>query len=569
MLPDKRVKEPIVTIAECKPKPFLGHITEKPYLYCSLVVGFFTLTLVFLNFALTTVYIQAYPQDLFMQLDGIYRLRSGQQIYSDFSSPFGIALYSVPLMFVHSAGDLALSVNYASALYLGVGLILVLYLTWTRLSPVFGLALGIWIALALAARMNAGDGPMAVTLAENYNRNCAAALALALLICRPSRISSPIIAFTDGLLYALLTAFMFYTKITYGLVALAFVPVVIYPHPRRLVTFAGFAVAFGLLVLSVEYGYGTRFQWLQAVHTAAAAGGILKPGPIAEVVFENLGELLICILAPAWFLRQERRFTPWTVIFFVMVAGASVLLARLGSNHLFLFLPAVMFFVAAPAALPWSEDRPAVAGDPRHERRLYAFTAITLTVLALESAPPFVNVLFSAYQSLTQPPMVVNDDVLGRIVFRSQNNDDMIKVILGGQATELDAFAMARTSRPMQRWDTLTMSEFRDYLTDGLQAAREDCKRGDRILTTDVSNPFPLLLGWPVGGGMVVLQPGLTLSDKAYPSPEKMFRNIDCVLVPKLPLQRAARDFMLDIYGAYLSQQFSTVRETRLWKVLR
>ena len=53
---------------------------------------------------------------------------------------------------------------------------------------------------------------------------------------------------------------MFYTKITYGLVALAFVPVVIYPHPRRLVTFAGFAVAFGLLALAVEYGYGPDFS---------------------------------------------------------------------------------------------------------------------------------------------------------------------------------------------------------------------------------------------------------------------------------------------------------------------
>ena len=48
-----------------------------------------------------------------------------------------------------------------------------------------------------------------------------------------------------------------------------------------------------------------------------------------------------------------------------------------------------------------------------------------------------------------------------------------------------------------------------------------------------------------------------------------MFRSIDCVLVPKLPLLRAARDFMLDIYGAYLSQHFGTVRETPLWKVLR
>ena len=251
--------------------------------------------------------------------------------------------------------------------------------------------------------------------------------------------------------------------------ASAFVPVVIYPHPRRLVTFAGFAVAFGLLALAVEYGYGTRFQWLQAVQTAAAAGGVLKPGPIVEVVFANFGELLICILVPAWFLRQERRFTPWTVIFFVMVAGAAVLLGRLNSNHFFLFLPAVLFFVAAPAALPWPEDPAAAPGMPRQEWRTYAFTAITLNGFNPRVLQRHLSTSCSSpILLLTQPPMVAGDDVLGRIVFRSRNDDDLIRAILDGQATALDAFGIARASRPMERWDTLTMSEFRDYLTDRL-----------------------------------------------------------------------------------------------------
>jgi len=430
--------------------------------------------------------------------------------------------------------------------------------------------------------MNAGDGPMAVTLAENYNRNCSAALALALLVFRTPRASGLMIAIADGLLYALLTAFCLYTKITYGLVALAFTPIVIYPHPRRLVTFSSFAIAFGLLVVAVEYGYGTRFQWVQAVQTAAGAGSLLNPGPIAAVVFANVGELLVCVLVPAWFLWQERRITPRTVIFFVMVAGASVFLARFNGHRIFLFLPAVLFFVAAPAALPWCEDRLAEPGGPRQERWRHAFIAVTLAVLTLQSAPAFINVLFFTYESLTQPPMVAGDDVLGRIVFgaasesadrartlRTQNNEDVITVILDGQTTALDAFAIGRAFRPMQRWDTLSMSEFRDYLTDGMRAAREGCKQGDRILTMDVLNPFPLLLGWPEGGGMTYLQPGQTLSDKAHPPPEKMFQNIDCVLVPKLPVLMTARNLMRDIYGAYLSQHFNTVAETALWNALR
>ena len=378
---------------------FWSHITERPYLYCFAVIGMFNLALVVLNIGLSTTYIQAFPQDLFMTLDGMYRIYTGQHIYTDFTTPLGIAVYAVPLLFVHSTSDLVLSMNYASGLYLLVGLVVVAYLTWTRLSPVLGLALGIWIALALAARMNGGDSPMAVTLAENYNRNCLAALALALLVFRTPRANGLTIAIADGLLYALLTAFCLYTKITYGIAALAFAPIVIYPHPRRVVTFSSFAIAFGLLVVAVEYGYGTRFQWLQAVQTAAANGGVLNPVPIAEVVFANFAELLICILVPAWFLWQERRITPRIVIFFVMVAGASVLLARFNGGRIFLFLPAVLFFVAAPAALPWGEDRLAETGGPRQGKLRFAFIAVTLAVLTQQSAPAFINVLFFTYES--------------------------------------------------------------------------------------------------------------------------------------------------------------------------
>ena len=170
--------------------------------------------------------------------------------------------------------------------------------------------------------------------------------------------------------------------------------------------------------------------------------------------------------------------------------------------------------------------------------------------------PRIHQLLIFTYESLTQPPMVAGDDVLGRIVFRAasesanrartlriQNNEDMIPVILDGQTTTLDAFAIGRAFRPMQRWDTLSMSEFRDYLTDGMRAAREGQARRP-ILTMDVINPFPLLLGWPEGFGLTFFQPGQTFSDKAHPAPEKLFQNIDCVLVPKLPVEMAARNLL-------------------------
>src|SRR5262249_44741518 len=97
----------------------------------------------------------------------------------------------------------------------------------------------------------------------------------------------------------------------------------------------------------------------------------------------------------------------------------------------------------------------------------------------------------------------------------------------------------------------------------------EGCNPDSRILTTDIGNPFPLLLGWPMGGTMIVIDPNRILSKQAHPSEEEMFRDISCVLVPKLPVKLEARDFMLDVYGRYLAGKFSAVYETPLWQVLK
>jgi hypothetical protein len=48
-----------------------------------------------------------------------------------------------------------------------------------------------------------------------------------------------------------------------------------------------------------------------------------------------------------------------------------------------------------------------------------------------------------------------------------------------------------------------------------------------------------------------------------------MFRDIDCVMVPKLPAQIGFRDTLLDIYGPFLSKSFEPSLESDMWTVLR
>jgi hypothetical protein len=134
---------------------------------------------------------------------------------------------------------------------------------------------------------------------------------------------------------------------------------------------------------------------------------------------------------------------------------------------------------------------------------------------------------------------------------------------------KLDMFALTRAVRPKVYWDDLLMGEYADYLRTGISAARQGCEDRARISTIDALNSFPMLLGWPTGGGMFYAAAGYLMSKKAHLPNEVMFRDINCVMIPKLPVQIGYRDALLEIYGPFLSQSFEQSFESDMWTVLR
>jgi hypothetical protein len=132
----------------------------------------------------------------------------------------------------------------------------------------------------------------------------------------------------------------------------------------------------------------------------------------------------------------------------------------------------------------------------------------------------------------------------------------------------LDGYMMARTSRPAHHFELLSFPEVAFYLDEGLKAANSGCRKGSRIATLDFVNPFPALLGWPVGGGMIFVADKYLMSRAHHLSDEEMFRQIDCVLIPKLQLGYGTRELLTDIYGPYLQANFVKTGETEVWTVL-
>jgi hypothetical protein len=98
---------------------------------------------------------------------------------------------------------------------------MVSHLLTTRLRGPFGLLFAVWTALALTARLNFGEDPQLVTVAMSYNRVGAVLLSNLLVLFVPAARKDRRIGAIDAVWMAAIAFVLFYTKVTYGLCALA------------------------------------------------------------------------------------------------------------------------------------------------------------------------------------------------------------------------------------------------------------------------------------------------------------------------------------------------------------
>ena len=502
-------------------------------------------------------------------LDGIYRVHLGQIVHRDFSSPLGPFNFLLPASFMsHNAGIIS-SLNYSEAVYVVIAFFIYLYLQLTRLDRMAGFFLGVWIPLALLARMNFGDPLELVTEAMQYNRRCDVFLLLLFLLFIPAREPNRRYLVIDGVLYGAISAFLFYSKITFGLVALGFSPIMLIRKRDNITVIAVAAIMFLAIAAWVEFVYGTRFAWLTDVKMAAASQGRDNVGRIFHVLRDNALEILALLFVPALILLPLRKLIISLALFGAYVGVVSVLILSLSGQSYVLTLPIAFVFVALDALKP---EPPFVGAASQIRTRYVVLSALASTLLVIESYPLAVNIAISTYRAMHAAPWDSANEVLNKIrTDRSGDNDGSAQSLLSkiDKMSKLDVFALARATKPKSYWDNLLMGEYGDYLRSGIAAARQGCGNRARISTIDVVNPFPVLLGWPEGGGMFFAAAGYLTSKKAHLPDEVMFRDIDCVLVPKLPAQIGFRDTLLDIYGPFLSKSFEPSFESDMWTVLR
>jgi hypothetical protein len=535
----------------------------------AVILAIYNLVLIASRILVNRIYTNAMPQDLLALLDGIYRVHLGQVVHRDFSSPLGPFNFMLPAGFMaHNAGIIS-SLNYSEAVYALIAYFIYLYLQISRLDRMAGFFLGVWMPLALLARMNFGDPLELVTEAMQYNRRCDVFLLLLFLLFIPAREPNRRYLITDGVLYGAITAFLFYSKITFGLVALGFSPIMLIRKRDNMTVIAVAAIMFLAIAAWVEFVYGTRFAWLIDVKMAGASQGRDNVSRILHVLRDNALELFGLLFVPALILLPLRRLTIPLALFGAYVGAVSILILSLSGQSYLLILPIAFVFVALDALKP----EPAFVGPVSQIRTRYVvLSALVSTLLVIESYPLAMNIAISTSRALHAAPWDSTNEVLNKIgTDHSDDNDGGAQSLVSklDKMSKLDVFALARATKPKNYWDNLLMGEYGDYLRSGIAAARQGCSDRAHISTIDVVNPFPVLLDWPEGGGMFFAAAGYLTSKKAHLPDEVMFRDIDCVMVPKLPAQIGFRDTLLDIYGPFLSKSFEPSFESDMWSVLR
>ena len=456
------------------------------------------------------VHTKIYGHDIFVLLDNGWRVLNGQRPHVDYDSPFG------PVSFLIAALGLALTGTSVNGIGIGSALFSLTIGAWCyfaarhRLRPMLLTITCLFLAALVAAPYPLGLTPFDSSHAMVYNRYGYALLGLVLIGG----------GFSTGVALAL----ALFLKASYfaaglGLLAVAYI---FRPFGRveamRLV--AGFSLISLLLLWYLRFDVAAIARDL-----SMAAGARASSFGLAVIFWKTLplAWSLLAIVLFGWVAQNSRSVR--LPLVGALVFGADVVL--LSSNSQSAGLP----LVAITAILFMNELKPAPA----------AAIAFATILFVPQFASDLVSLGYGAFKR-TRPVDVTrftSPRLLPLVLFESNSDPES-----NGRA-------------------------FTTYVNDGVALLQRAATAQDKVLTMDMTNPFPYALGWrPPIGGVASATYNVTLSSQHHPSPSEYFGDADIVMVPKHP----AHDLSLwtpfyKLYADELQHRYHLAEETDWWQL--
>jgi hypothetical protein len=488
--------------------------------------------------------LRVFGHDLFVSLDGGWRVLNGQRPGVDFYAQLGPAYYLLHAAGLWLAGKNARGLGYGSALATALISFWVFFALRPRMKAAPFFVACLFLALLAAAPFPLGLGFTQAAFSMKHNRYGYALTGLVLLESfLPQNDGSPKQQFAGGFSTGLACALLVFLKISFGLVALTFAAVSLPLRSGARIRLAGMAVGFAafsvpiMAYLRFDLPALVREYRLLAAVKAAAIGAhdVIKRMYVDRFEIAPVA-LMVALVGLLPGIPVRRRFTLMLVVAMATVAGTLLLLTNSQPFGLpLLGVAALLLLNEVTAAVPDG------------------------------SAPPQMAPLLALGLLAVGIPMCIDAAGLGTAI-----GDKLLRGKPGYRFHEpqLASIEFVDCATPCLQNDN--GQNFVRYTEEGIALVQANGRPGESVRGLGMSNPFSYAtLRPPSHGGAVVL--GKTDISSVVMPPEKfLIGDVALILAPKFPASE--RDTLAAILNAYpnlLGTEYRRVAESPNWILYR
>ena len=528
------------------------------FLGLSIILGWITYALTILP---GITYVNIMTHDTFIFFDGIYRLSQGQVPHLDFHTPIGPLSYLLPYLGFSIVNKFPGSMELSNFIVAMLVLAISIHVLSSRYRVIPSIMALVFLVVLIIMPMNVGSQD--ITHAMYYNRYGWVLLSLLFLFFIEPGKKSRTQLLVDSICVGILVAMLFYIKITYFVVAAAIFPLMIFSSGfLRQVAIYSFAL-FVMIIIIVELMLpGMHYQYLRDILMAIDASGAVRNG-LLKTIELNIDELLLSFLA-LFFMFRVRRINVYEFGYVVLVVLSGLMLINQNAQNTGLVTVVVL--------LLWSHEMSSrndvvINGidSPGTQSVLVSTVILSLIMLFVSQTlvhrimglDEFYNVAISKSKQAQYSTSLMDD------LFVGERYSYLSQVVNKKNIEEL--FNEMRVKRRKQ---PLTQGEYLETIEQGLLLMDGINIDGDSVIVFDLANPFSFLLSSrPPTGDYSWLHKGRNISKNNYIMPEKLFKSVRYVMIPKFPMETPVTPFLTQTYGSYISNKFNKIADNSYWEV--
>lgn len=507
------------------------------------------------------VFVNDVPFDLFIPLDGAWRMANGQWPHIDFTTPVGILYYLELAAAEAITGPDPRLALWANALFLIPLTLGTLWATQNRLSAPMRVLVVLAIALLAIAPRVLDDGAARIAHLAFYNRQGAALTCIAWLALFVSpHHTTRYREFMDGLLIAICAAAAAFLKITFlGLIAGGLIVALLLGPSRRLASLAlGLTAAILAIITLAAPDFVMAYVADITSAAQASSGGtpLSRLSRLPDIIAANWGMVTVAVLAVLILLRsactpEARRHAAQTAVQIVALITGS-LLVTLQNHDTFAttsLVPLLLVFVA------W-RDRP--MEQPAQTSGLVPLVAAVplLWIWGSALAMDATSILVQRIGSATGQP-VAESGPLARFVVPDNvhNPPSAVHLIADGRLSADAANALDLIQRDL---------DLPFLIRDGQRLLSETATPDQTVLTLSFAPVFSIATRTPPPRGTLAWwDNNRTFNAKALPDMDKALKDADLVMVSQL---RTKSDTALwAAIGPDIKDRYTIRAQTPLW----